>query len=124
MTFDTENARLREAYRSGQLTADTPEIAAIFEQIKGLREADRSLRSLRRTMELDNVPSLDALPEDDEPLPTPPATDLTKLLDSFLALRDEKDALETRLDDALSTLTHLQEAVAKQAKVIETLQNG
>lgn len=128
MSFDTENASLgaptaslREAFFNGQLSENTPEIAAIFEQIKGLRGAERSLRSLRRNMDLDNVPSLDTLVEDEEPLPTPPATDLSKLLDSFLALRDEKDALESRLTDALSTLTQLQQAVAKQAQLIDEL---
>lgn len=114
---------LRDAYKQGQLTEDTPEIAAIFEQIKGLREAERSLRSLRRNMELDNVPSLDSVVEDDLELPAPPSGDLTKLLDSYLVLRDEKDALESKLNQVVGVLEHLQTTVADQAKIIDDLKN-
>lgn len=114
---------LRDAYKQGQLTQDTPEIAAIFEQIKGLREAERSLRSLRRNMELDNVPSLDSVVEDDLELPAPPSGDLTKLLDSYLVLRDEKDALESKLNQVVGVLEHLQTTVADQAKIIDDLKN-
>lgn len=114
---------IREAYKQGQLTEDTPEIAAIFEQIKGLREAERSLRSLRRNMDLDNVPSLDTVVEDDLDLPAAPSGDLTKLLDSYLALRDEKDALESRLNQVVGVLEHLQSTVADQAKVIDDLKS-
>lgn len=114
---------LRDAYKQGQLTADTPEIAAIFEQIKGLREAERSLRSLRRNMDLDNVPSLDTIVDDELELPAPPANDLTKLLDSYLALRDEKDALESKLNQVAGVLERLQSTVAEQAKVIDDLKS-
>lgn len=114
---------LRDAYKQGQLTEDTPEIAAIFEQIKGLREAERSLRSLRRNMELDNVPSLDTVVEDELETPAPSSSDLTKLLDSYLALRDEKDALESKLNQVVGVLERLQSTVADQAKVIDDLKN-
>lgn len=125
-TNATPNAswgNLRDAYKQGQLTQDTPEIAAIFEQIKGLREAERSLRSLRRNMDLDNVPSLDTVVEDELEIPAPPSNDLTKLLDSYLALRDEKDALEAKLNQVVGVLEHLQTTVADQAKVIDDLKN-
>lgn len=115
---------IRDAYKKGQLTEDTPEIAAIFEQIKHLREAERSLRSLRRTMELDNVPSLDAVSEDEvTDTPAPPQNDLTKLLDSYLALRDEKDALEARFNQMLNVVAELQNKVNAQSKAISELQN-
>ncbi|HEY9900358.1 MAG TPA: hypothetical protein V6D00_14380 [Pantanalinema sp.] len=131
MAFDTESsshdatspwAGVRDAFKNGGIPEDTPEIAAIFQQIKNLREAERSLRSIRRTMDLDNVPSLDAIAEEEpEVTSAPPTNDLTKLLDSYLALRDEKDALETRLNQVVGVLSHLQQTVENQSKLIDEL---
>lgn len=115
---------IQAAFKSGQLHEDTPEIAAIFEQIKGLREAERSLRSLRRNIELDNVPSMDPIGEDVEEAEVAamaPNNDLTKLLDSYLAMRDEKEALEAKLADVMGMVSQLQQSVAEQAKLIESL---
>lgn len=115
-------AGVRDAFKNGGIPEDTPEIAAIFQQIKNLREAERSLRSIRRTMDLDNVPSLDVVVEDEpEVSAAPPTNDLTKLLDSYLALRDEKDALESRLNQVIGVLSHLQETVENQSKLIDEL---
>lgn len=116
-------SNLKTAFKNGELTEDTPEIAAIFQQIKGLREAERSLRSLRRNMELDNVPSLDTVVEDEFEPSAPPTNDLTKLLDSYLALRDEKDALEARFNQVIGMVSQLQKTVEDQAKVIDGLKH-
>ena len=48
---DDQFAALRAALSGGD-AARTPEIVAIFQQIKNLRESDRSLRSIRRNLEL------------------------------------------------------------------------
>lgn len=115
---------IHAAFKNGQLHEDTPEIAAIFQQIKGLREAERSLRSLRRNIELDNVPSMDPIGEDVEGAEVEvkaPNNDLTKLLDSYLALRDEKDAMESKFNDVMGMVEQLQQTVAEQAKLIESL---
>lgn len=131
MAFETESspneatspwAGVRSAFKNGGIPEGTPEIAAIFEQIKNLREAERSLRSIRRTMDLDNVPSLDAIVEDEaETVSGQPTNDLTKLLDSYLALRDEKDALEAKLNQVVGVLTNLQQTVETQSKLIDEL---
>ncbi|MBO9539549.1 hypothetical protein J7643_03050 [bacterium] len=131
MAFDSEPASneatspwagVRNAFKNGGVPQDTPEIAAIFEQIKNLREAERSLRSIRRTMDLDNVPSLDVIVEEEpEVTSAPPTNDLTKLLDSYLALRDEKDALEAKLNQVVGVLTNLQATVEGQSKLIDEL---
>ena len=74
--------------------ADTPELVAIFQQIKNLRESDRSLRSIRRNLELDNMPVIEPEEAPVAVLEEEPATsDLSTLLESFLELKKEKAAL-------------------------------
>lgn len=92
----------------------TPEIVAIFEQLKHLRECDRSLRSLRHTYELDNMPSF----EDPEPAAEPAqplAGDLHQVLDAYVRLQREKELLEVRVD----RLTHLVEELSERIARIE-----
>ena len=117
---------LQEAYRRGELKQDTPEIAAIFEQIKHLREAEQSLRSIRRNLDLDNVPSIDepAIQADAVELPPVPQTDFTRLMDAFLALRDEKDQMSRQLDRIAGVVENLERKVQEQASTIETLQGS
>lgn len=119
-TTATPYTALKEALKSGQTPEPTPEIAAIFEQIKHLRESDRSLRSLRRNMELDNVPSLDTVVEDEIEEPAP-ESDLGQLLESYATLKNEKEDLASKLNDVLSTLSTLQKTVEAQAKIIDDL---
>lgn len=101
-------AKLREAL--GTQDAPTPEIVAIFQQIKNLRESDRSLRSIRRNLELDNIPVLDeeAAAADEVPAPV---SELATLLDSFLALKREKEELAERLRQVEATADALEAKV-------------
>lgn len=113
--------------------AQTPEIVAIFQQIKNLRESDRSLRSIRRNLELDNMPVIEPV-EDEESLEALVAskerTELTVLLESFLNLQKEKETLSERLVQMISAadkleakVNHLSEIVEKQQEQIGKLGN-
>lgn len=113
-------AKLRAAL--GGETANTPEIVAIFQQIKNLRESDRSLRSIRRNLELDNMPVI--LEEEAEVVAEPVAAtnELSTLLESFLELKKEKEMLSDRLVKMIATadqleakVNHLTELVEKQS---------
>ncbi len=136
MAFDSENPAtqpwngLENAYKSnGRLSEDNPEIVAIFQQLKNLREADRSLRSLRRTMTLDNMPILEPVVEEEvedvvaEAVPEAPRNDLEQLLESFVELKQEKSTLEARFAQMMDAVGQLQETVQKQAAEIEQLRN-
>ncbi len=136
MAFDSENPStqpvngLENAYKSGgRLSEDNPEIVAIFQQLKNLREADRSLRSLRRTMTLDNMPVLEPIVEEEleetvaEAAPEAPRNDLEQLLESFVELKQEKSTLEARFAQMMDAVGQLQDTVQKQAAEIEQLRN-
>ncbi len=137
MAFDSENPATQPAQGpdnaftgNGRLSEDNPEIVAIFQQLKNLREADRSLRSLRRTMTLDNMPVLEPLAEEDEveevveaAAPATPRNDLEQLLESFVELKQEKSTLEARFAQMMDAVGQLQETVSKQAEEIERLRN-
>lgn len=116
-------AKLRAAL--GGEAANTPEIVAIFQQIKNLRESDRSLRSIRRNLELDNMPVIEPeeFPVGLEPAPT---SELTTLLESFLELKKEKEMLSDRLVKMIATadqleakVNHLTDLVEKQANNLD-----
>lgn len=136
MAFDSENPAtpavngLEDALKSkGRLSEDNPEIVAIFQQLKNLREADRSLRSLRRTMTLDNMPMLEPIAEEVEEAPEAaapeaPRNDLEQLLESFVELKQEKATLEARFAQMMDAVGQLQETVQKQAAEIEKLRQG
>ncbi len=111
--------------KKNNLNEETPEIVAIFKQIKNLRECDRSLRSLRRNMELDNVPtSLEAdVPTYISEITPPPQDELANFLDSFLQLRREKDELADKMDELVGLIDKLQETAHRQAEEIEKLKN-
>lgn len=135
MAYEPENPApswngLENAYKSkGRLSEDNPEIVAIFQQLKNLREADRSLRSLRRTMTLDNMPVLEPVVDEDEVEATVPAVaeapknDLEALLESFVELKSEKATLEARFAQMMDAVTQLQDTVSKQAQEIDQLRN-
>lgn len=136
MAFDSENPAtqsvngLENAYKSnGRLSEDNPEIVAIFQQLKNLREADRSLRSLRRTMTLDNMPVLEPIIEEEleevveSAAPEAPRNDLEQLLESFVELKQEKSTLEARFAQMMEAVGQLQETVQKQAAEIDQLRN-
>lgn len=135
MAYEPENPApswngLENAYKSkGRLSEDNPEIVAIFQQLKNLREADRSLRSLRRTMTLDNMPLLEPVVDEDEVEATvpavaePPKNDLEALLESFVELKNEKATLEARFAQMMDAVTQLQDTVQKQASEIAQLRN-
>ncbi|GEM_PF-4638068 len=97
-TQPDEQFRLLRAALSGE-AENMPEIVAIFQQIKNLRESDRSLRSIRRNLDLDNVPVLE--PIDEAPLTAqeenPVPTELSQLIESFLQLKREKEELAAQL---------------------------
>lgn len=107
---------LRAALNDG---AVTPEIVAIFQQIKNLRESDRSLRSIRRNLDLDNVPTLDPL---DEPLVDDlddvPPTELGSLLEAFIALKQEKEQLSERLSRMAETTSALEAKVDQLSRMV------
>lgn len=108
---------LRAALNGG---AVTPEIVAIFQQIKNLRESDRSLRSIRRNLDLDNVPTLDPV---DEPvlddLDELPPSELGSLLESFIALKQEKEQLSDRLTRMAETTSALEAKVEQLSRLLE-----
>jgi hypothetical protein len=109
-------ATLRAAL--GGEAANTPEIVAIFQQIKNLRESDRSLRSIRRNLELDNMPVIE--PEEFAPMvETTPASELTTLLESFLELKKEKEMLSDRLVKMIATADQLEAKVNHLTKLVE-----
>jgi hypothetical protein len=119
-------ATLRAAL--GGDTANTPEIVAIFQQLKNLRESDRSLRSIRRNLELDNIPAIEPA-ELVTVIETPPASELSVLLDSFLEIKKEKEQLSDRLVKMMATadqleakVNHLTQLVEKQTEQISKLQ--
>ncbi|MNK70508.1 hypothetical protein D3C87_899320 [compost metagenome] len=137
MAFDSENPApqpwngLSKAINSGgRLSEDNPEIVAIFQQLKNLREADRSLRSLRRTMTLDNMPVLEPVVEEEieeveaTVAPEAPRNDLEKLLESFVELKQEKSTLEARFAQMMDAVGQLQETVSKQAEEIDRLRKS
>ncbi|HEY9723062.1 MAG TPA: hypothetical protein V6D47_13720 [Oscillatoriaceae cyanobacterium] len=98
--------------------AQTPEIVAIFQQIKNLRESDRSLRSIRRNLDLDNMPVID--PESNESDDgAVPSNELAILLDSFLALKREKEALSDRLVQMISAADRLEAKVNQLTEMVE-----
>ena len=114
---DSQFSKLRAAL-AGE--AATPEIVAIFQQIKNLRESDRSLRSIRRNLDLDNMPTLDPVDETvTDELTTVPTSELGLLLDSFISLKREKDVLSDRLAKMISTADQLESKVNNLTTMLE-----
>lgn len=111
---------IKSLHERGLLTEDNPDIVAIFQQIKSLREADRSIRSLRRSLTLDNMPDLEN-PANDVEIEAPPPSELGQLLDSYLELKREKTNLERQYDHLLRGLAELQATVRRQAEEISQL---
>lgn len=109
-------SKLRAALASAE--EQTPEIVAIFQQIKNLRESDRSLRSIRRNLELDNMPVIEPAeePQDDG---STPQSELATLLDSFLKLQKEKEALSERLVQMISATDQLEAKVNHLTALVE-----
>lgn len=112
---------LKGLQEKGLLDEDNPDIVAIFQQIKHLRENERSIRSLRRSLTLDNMPVLDVEQGELDVETPPPASELSLLLDSFLSLKKEKGELERRMNDLLNGFADLQDTVRRQAEEIENL---
>ncbi len=112
---------LKSLQENGLLTEDNPDIVAIFQQIKHLRENERSIRSLRRSLTLDNMPVLDVEQGELDVETAPPASELTVLLDSFLNLKKEKSDLERRMNELVNGFADLQDTVRRQAEEIENL---
>jgi chromosome segregation ATPase len=113
---------LKSLQEQGLLDEDNPDIVAIFEQIKHLRENERSIRSLRRSLTLDNMPVLDVEEEIDAEVP--PASELTQLLDSYMDLKREKSDLQGRFNELVNGFADLQETVRRQAEELERLRTG
>lgn len=114
---DSQFSKLRAAL-AGE--AATPEIVAIFQQIKNLRESDRSLRSIRRNLDLDNMPTLEPADETvTDDLTTVPTSELGLLLDSFISLKREKDQLGDRLAKMISTADQLETKVNHLTTLLE-----
>lgn len=111
--FDTLRAAL-------SADAATPEIVAIFQQIKNLRESDRSLRSIRRNLDLDNVPTLDPVEESvSDELDAPVPSDLSSVLDSFINLKRDNEALQARFSSLAETATALEAKVLHLTQLLE-----
>lgn len=107
----------------GLLSEDNPDIVAIFEQIRNLREGERSIRSLRRSLTLDNMPVLDVAEALDDEGPTA-ESELDQLLDRFLQVKKEKEDMERRFGELVAGFAQLQDTVRKQAEEIEALRQG
>ncbi len=107
----------------GLLTEGNPDIIAIFQQIRNLREGERSIRSLRRSLTLDNMPVLDVAEADDEGMPSP-EEELDQLLDRFLQVKRAKEDVERRFRDLLVKFTQLQEISRQQAEELEALRRS
>ncbi|MBU6429246.1 MAG: hypothetical protein KGR26_09570 [Cyanobacteria bacterium REEB65] len=112
---------LETVRNKGLLSEDNPDIVAIFQQVKNLRESERSIRSLRRSLTLDNMPVLD-VQEALDPEPPPAEAELGQLLDRFLRVKKEKDDLERRFGELLTNFATLQETVERQSLEIQALQ--
>lgn len=113
---ENQFAQLRAAL-AGE--AATPEIVAIFQQIKNLRESDRSLRSIRRNLDLDNMPTLDTTDAAASEVAVAPASELALLLDSFITLKREKDVLNDRLSQMAATTDKLESKVNQLTEILE-----
>jgi hypothetical protein len=115
---DDQFAALRAALSGGD-NARTPEIVAIFQQIKNLRESDRSLRSIRRNLELDNMPVLEPVEDADALDGGQSTSELAVLLESFLKLKQEKEVLSDRLVQMVSTTDQLEAKVNQLTALVE-----
>jgi hypothetical protein len=115
---DDQFAALRAALSGGD-NARTPEIVAIFQQIKNLRESDRSLRSIRRNLELDNMPVLEPVEDGAELDGGQSTSELAVLLESFLKLKQEKEVLSDRLVQMVSTTDQLEAKVNQLTALVE-----
>ena len=115
---DDQFAALRAALSGGD-GARTPEIVAIFQQIKNLRESDRSLRSIRRNLELDNMPVLEPVEDGNELDGGVATSELAVLLDSFIKLKQEKESLSDRLVTMVSATDQLEAKVNQLTALVE-----
>lgn len=119
-SFDKLRAALRGDAES------QPELVALFQQVRNLREADHSLRSLRRSMDLDNMPVLDPMPTHPEAVEalTPaasPSSEVGELVESYRKLRDERAAMELRLAGVEAGMAAMGNQVDRLANLVERL---
>lgn len=119
-SFDKLRAALRGDAES------QPELVALFQQVRNLREADHSLRSLRRSMDLDNMPVLDPVPTHPEALealntPPKPSSELGELVQAYHQLQKERADSELRLAGVEAGMAGLGAQVDRLANLVERL---
>lgn len=117
-SFDKLRAALRGDVES------QPELVALFQQVRNLREADHSLRSLRRSMDLDNMPVLEPTPSHPEALealaqPPAPSSELGELVQAYHQMRGERAQTELRLAGLEAGLAGLGAQVDRLANLVE-----
>lgn len=116
--------KLRAALRGD---ADSqPELVALFQQVRNLREADHSLRSLRRSMDLDNMPVIDPVPTHPEALeamaqPPAPSSELGELVQAYATLRADRAQSELRLAGVEAGMAGLGAQVDRLANLVERM---
>ncbi|MEB3236549.1 MAG: hypothetical protein VKO64_02845 [Candidatus Sericytochromatia bacterium] len=115
--------RIHELQDAGVLDRENPDIVALFQQLRNIRESERSIRSLRRSLTLDNIPSLDDEPEDIIELAAAPSASLDRLSDTVLGLKDERDKLRGQVAELVEGVSSLEDTIRRQAAEIARLRS-
>lgn len=115
--------RIHELQDAGVLDRENPDIVALFQQLRNIRESERSIRSLRRSLTLDNIPSLDDEPEDIIELAAAPSASLDRLSDTVLGLKDERDRLKGQVAELVEGVSSLEDTIRRQAAEIARLRS-
>jgi methyl-accepting chemotaxis protein len=113
--------RIHELQDAGILDRENPDLVALFQQLRNIRESERSIRSLRRSLTLDNIPSLDDEPEGIVELAAAPSASLDRLSDTVLGLKDERDRLKGQVAELVEGVSSLEDTVRRQAAEIARL---
>ncbi|MBM3258171.1 MAG: hypothetical protein FJY99_00305 [Candidatus Sericytochromatia bacterium] len=113
--------RIHELQDAGILDRENPDIVALFQQLRNIRESERSIRSLRRSLTLDNIPSLDDEPEEIIELAAAPSASLDRLSDTVLGLKDERDRLKGQVAELVEGVSSLEDTIRRQAAEIARL---
>ncbi|MEB3300044.1 MAG: hypothetical protein VKO21_11235 [Candidatus Sericytochromatia bacterium] len=118
-----ERNRIHDLQDAGILDRENPDIVALFQQLRNIRESERSIRSLRRSLTLDNIPNLDEEPEDILELAAAPSASLDRLSDTVLGLQEERDRLRGQVDELVQGVHSLEDTVRRQAAEIARLRS-
>ena len=119
----SDRNRIERLQETGLLDQENPDIVALFQQLRNIRESERSIRSLRRSLTLDNIPTLEDEPEDIIELAAAPSAGLDRLSETVLGLKDEKDRLEGRVAELVQGVSSLEDTIRRQAAEIARLKS-